>query len=313
MGKRCVLRSRQQVDARFVPAVYGLAMLDLHTHVWPHGPGTPAPSIDLLARYCEAAAERGISEIAITEHSHRFCRIAREVFPHWDRPGSDVLQEATEHVLRVEGGGDLDSYVEAIVSAQRQGLPVLLGLEVDHLPGAGAAMDEVLAEYPFDVLLGSVHWLGAWLFDDYVTPAFATEWGARDLPSVWSDYVDAVIELAQSGSIDVLAHLDVVKVGGHRPPDTREHEARLAAALADLDVVVELSSAGLRKPAEDVYPSPALLDTLLGDGVLLTTASDAHAVAQIGFGFDRLKKELESRSVNALASFRKRKRVTRPL
>jgi histidinol-phosphatase (PHP family) len=269
--------------------------------------------MELLARYCEAAAARGISEVAITEHCHRFERIQREVIPHWERPGPAKLQEAAEHVLRVEGGGDLDAYVEALGKAQAAGLPILIGLEVDQLPGAGAVMDAVLAEYPFDVLLGSVHWLGSWLFDDYHTPVFADEWAARELSSVWSDYVDAVVEMARSGSIDVLAHLDLVKVAGKRPQDVGEHERRLAAALADHDVAVELSSAGLRKPAGETYPSASLLDLLIEAGTPLTTASDAHQVDQIGFGFDRLEAALEAGGVGELTSFRRRKRVRRPV
>jgi len=59
-------------------------MLDLHTHVWPHQPGTPTPTYDQLAHLCDVAAAAGITEIAVTEHSHRFRRIRDEVLVHWD-------------------------------------------------------------------------------------------------------------------------------------------------------------------------------------------------------------------------------------
>ena len=285
-------------------------MLDLHTHVWRHEPGTPTPTLDQLASYCEAAAAAGIVEIAITEHSHRFTRIADEVFPHWDRPRSGPVADATEHVLDVEGGGDLDRYVTALLEAQAYGLPILVGLEVDHLPGATGAMASVLAEYPFDVLLGSVHWLDEWLFDAYGTEAFLARWNDRDVDEVFAQYVDSVLDLAASGTIDVLAHLDVIKVAGHRAPRLAEHEARLVDGLANAGVVIELSSAGLRKPVADTYPSPSLLDGLLAAGLAITTACDAHHVGQIGEGYDVLRRVLDDRSVRELVTFRRRERLT---
>ncbi len=63
-------------------------MLDLHLHVWPHQPGTPTPTLSELERYCEVAAARGIEQIAITEHSHRFTRVIDQVMPHWERLGA---------------------------------------------------------------------------------------------------------------------------------------------------------------------------------------------------------------------------------
>ena len=283
-------------------------MLDLHVHVWPHEPGTPTPTLALLERCCAQAAAEGIDQIAITEHSHRFTRIVESVLPHWDRPRDGPVADATEHVLDVEGGADLDAYVEALLHAQDQGLPVLVGLEVDYLPGAGDSMASVLAEYPFDVLLGSVHWLDEWLFDAYGTPAFAAMWNERDIDSVFAQYVDSVLELAQSGTVDVLAHLDVIKVAGHRAPRLREHEDRLVDGLSPDDVVIELSSAGLRKPVAETYPSASLLDRVLDAGFELTTASDAHSIDQIGCAFERLVAELDARAVRTLTSFHRRQR-----
>jgi histidinol-phosphatase (PHP family) len=262
-----------------------------------------------LESYCETAAARGISQIAITEHSHRFTRISDRVLPEWRRPTTGVVAEATDHVLAVEGGADLDAYVAALLAGQDAGLPLLVGLEVDFLPGAMPAMAEVLGDYPFDVLLGSVHWLDEWLFDAYGTDAFAAQWQERDTDTVFAQYVDSVLELARTGIVDVLAHLDVIKVAGHKAPRLREHEARLVTGLSDADVVVEFSSAGLREPVvADTYPSRQLLDALLDVGIGLTTASDAHDVDQIGLGFEVLTDALDARGVDQLTTFRRREK-----
>ena len=284
-------------------------MLDLHVHVWPHQPGTPTPTFQQLEQYCEAAEAKGISQIAITEHSHRFTRILNDVVPHWKRATTGVVAEATAHILEVEGGADLDAYVSALDDAQRAGLPILIGLEVDYLPGAMPAMDEVLGDYPFDVLLGSVHWLDEWLFDAYGTEAFAAEWDVRDIDEVFSQYVDSVLDLAATGVVDVLAHLDVIKVAGHKATRLFEHESRLVEGLSNTNLAIEFSSAGLRKPVADTYPGMTLLNALLKDGKPLTTASDAHSAEQIGFGFDRLEQILEARGVETLTSFSRRQQV----
>jgi len=282
--------------------------MDFHMHVWSHGPGTPTPTYDQLARYCETATARGIECIAVTEHSHRFTRITEEVVPHWRRGDDRSLNAATDAVFAREGGGDLDAYVDALVRAKERGLPLLVGLEVDYFDGAAGAMAQVLADYPFDLRLGSVHWLDAWLFDDYFTAVFADRWKHVDVSVVWSSYVDRILALADTGMVDVLAHLDLVKVCGYRPPDIAVHEARLVGGLAESDVAVEVSSAGLRKPAAELYPSASLLDRLVAAGIPLTTASDAHEVGQIGADFDQVRTALTTRGVTELVTFERRER-----
>jgi histidinol-phosphatase (PHP family) len=292
---------------------YLLLVLDLHTHLWPHEPGTPLPTYDELARYCDHAAARGIERVAITEHSHRFEEIAAVALPRWERDGSPSLREATDRVWRVEGGARIDDYVAALESAQDRGVPILIGLEVDYLPGANEAIAALLQPYPFDVLLGSVHWLGAWLFDAYGDVDFGAEWQRRSLDAVWAQYADAIADLAQSGNVDVIAHLDVIKVAGHRPVDLAGFESRLCDALATSDVVVEVSSAGWRKPAGELYPSPTLLRRLHEAGTTFTTASDAHQVDQIGHRFVELYAELDALGVESIATFERRRRALVPV
>jgi histidinol-phosphatase (PHP family) len=184
---------------------------------------------------------------------------------------------------------------------------------VDHLPGANEAIAEILEAYPFDLLLGSVHWLGAWLFDAYGTEAFASEWDRRPIDDVWDAYVDAVADLARSGAVDVIAHVDVIKVAGHRPVDLAAFEARLGSALAAGGVAVEVSSAGLRKPAQELYPSPSLLGRLHEAGVAMTTASDAHRPDQLGYRFEEVYATLRRIGVESLTTFSRRRRQRIPV
>src|SRR5439155_821731 len=79
-------------------------------------------------------------------------------------------------------------FVEVVLAAKAAGLPVLLGMEVDHYAGRMDRVADVLRGYPFDVLLGSVHWIGGWGFDILGDPVVDAEWDARSIESVWDGY-----------------------------------------------------------------------------------------------------------------------------
>ncbi len=288
-------------------------MIDLHTHLWPHEPGTALPTYDELARSCDDASRRGVHQIAITEHCNRFEEIAEVALRLWNHEGASELRVRAEHVWETERGAHLDEYVDLLVTAQDRGLPILVGLEVDHLPGANEAVSEILDAYPFDVLLGSVHWIGPWLFDAYGDDVFAAEWASRSVDDVWDAYVAAVEDLTNSGRIDVIAHVDVIKVAGYRPRDIAAFETRMSAAIAAGGVAVEVSSAGLRKPAAELYPSPSLLWRLCDAGVGFTTASDAHRPEQLGSGFSHVRAALVEHGVDHVSTFSHRRRRQVPL
>ena len=67
-------------------------MIDLHTHLWPHEPGTTLPGYDELARYCDVAAGLGVQQIAITEHCNRFEEIATAALQLWRRDDMPLLR-----------------------------------------------------------------------------------------------------------------------------------------------------------------------------------------------------------------------------
>ncbi len=264
-------------------------MIDYHLHVWPHEPGTPTPTLELLDSYWRQAQAAGLERIAITEHSHRFVQIGSAVSGFWAAE-PPALAAATAQVWATEQGADLDAYCDAVLAAQVEGLPVELGIEVDLLPGRVEAMAKVLAGYPVDVRLGSVHWLGAWLFDAYGTDVFAAEWDVRGVETAWRDYLTAFGELAGSGLGEVVAHCDLIKIARRFPdPAMRaDFENRLVEVVASSGLAVEVSSAGWRKAVAEQYPSQSILEQLHQAGVEITLGSDAHVPDQVAFEYGRL-------------------------
>jgi len=226
----------------------------------------------------------------------------------WNADPDPALRDAMASYWDEERGADLDRYVEVVLAAKAEGLPVVLGLEVDFYAGRMDDVARLLHGYPFDVLLGSVHWLGAWGFDNWEVPAFAAAWESRAVEDIWRTYTDALEELAASGTCDVLAHPDLVKVYGRRPgvATIDECHARMADAAARSGMAAEVSSAGLRKPADEAYPAPSLLDAFNRLGVPVTTASDAHHLDHVADRRPELRQLLQTAGYDALCGFDRR-------
>ena len=288
-------------------------MLDYHLHLWPHGERATGPTLDQLAAYCEQATEAGVGEIAVTEHLFRFVQADRLLGGFWASDPDPRLAASMARYWQAHAHADLDTYVEVAVAAKQSGLPVVVGLEVDYYPGRMDDVSALLAGYPFDVLLGSVHWLGAWRFDDVGDELSMAEWSARAVDRAWADYTRAMEELAASGACDVLAHPDLVKVAGHRPAAPEECWDRLAEAAAASGMAAEVSSAGWRKPVGAAYPDGGLLERFAARGVPFTTASDGHRLPEVAHRAGDLRALLEQAGVSSLQAYRARVPRTVPL
>jgi histidinol-phosphatase (PHP family) len=279
-------------------------VLDYHLHLWPHSERETPLSLDQITAYCERAQAAGVEELALTEHLFRFRQADALLGGFWnDDAIPAALAESMADYWEFHATADLDTYVTLAQAAQAAGLPVVIGLEVDYYEGRMDEVADLLAGYPFDVLLGSVHWLGAWRFDDLDDPVSLGEWSARQVDACWETYTGALEELAASGSCDVLAHPDLIKVAGRRPDSPTEWWDRIAEAASSSGMAAELSSAGWRKPAAEQYPAQGLLARFAAAGVPLTTASDAHRLEHVADHADSLRALLGAVGVDALQGY----------
>ena len=283
-------------------------MIDYHLHLWPHSESSVSYQIDQIAAYCEEAATHGVTELALTEHTHRFVDVASLVGPFWLKFGHEPTSTAMAEYFDWHARNSLEDYVNLAVAAQEQGLPVKVGLEVDYYRGQMDEVAELLAQYPIDVLIGSVHWLDTWQFDDYENPVHRHEWDVRDVGQAWSDYAQRIGELASTKSVDVLAHPDLIKVAGFISSDPGQFWEQMSGAAKSADVSIECSSAGWKKPVAEQYPAQGFLDHLVGAGLTFTTASDAHGLERVGERAGDLAELLEARGVHELATYTRRQR-----
>ena len=216
-----------------------------------------AHTVEGVEPFVDTAAARGVDEIGFTEHVYYF----RQTRALWELPYQ------TERCVY-----DLDAYVEAVVEAKGRGLPVKLGLEVDYVGGRQDELAAILEQYPWDYLLGSVHWLDGLAVDSSPDAGVWTEWPVEQ---VWRRYFEALAELAASGHVDVLAHPDLAKIFRRRP-ERIEYPPLAGVAL-------EISTNGRYKPVGELYPDPELL---AATGLPITLASDAHVPENVGRDFD---------------------------
>ena len=286
-------------------------MLDYHLHLWSHDQADVSLRVEQIADYCERAVAAGVVEIALTEHLFRFVQSESIVAGLFDDE-DPVLRASMREYWNHHARNDLDLYVETATAAKEAGLPVVVGLEVDYYRGRMDAVAKLLAGYPFDVLLGSVHWIGAWRFDDFDAVDMA-EWSTRRLDECWDAYAGAVEELAATGVCDVLAHPDLIKVQGFVPGQPEECWDRLAEAVASSGMAAEVSSAGWVEPCHEQYPSRGLLDRFVQRGVGFTTASDAHNLERVADRADDLRLVLSAAGVDELVAFSGRKARSVPV
>ena len=288
-------------------------MIDYHLHIWPHSESSVWYQLDQIAAYCDEAAKHGVTEIALTEHANRFVDVLNVVGPFWQKLGHEPTSQMMAEYFDFHARNSLDDYIALAVAAKESGLPVKIGMEVDYYKDQMDDVSALLAQYPFDVLIGSVHWLGTWQFDDIDNDVQMNEWTVRSVETAWQQYTDALGELAASRAVDVIAHPDLIKVAGYKAANPADYWDRMSEAVQAVDVSMECSSAGWVKPVNEVYPAEGFLDRLVGKGLTFTTASDAHRLERVGERSGDLATLLEARGVNQLASYEKRQRVMVPL
>lgn len=244
-----------------------------------------------MAEYVAEARKRGLVEVGFADHVPMYWLPVEE-----RDPGLAMTWE------------ELPVYTGEVLELRRVNpdLNIRLGLEADFIPGLEKELREILELYPLDYVIGSVHYLDGWGFDN---PDLIHEYDRRDINKIYRQYFSQLCDAARSGLFDIIAHPDLIKKFGHRPQvPPLELYRQAARAFAEAGVCMEINTAGLRSPAGEVYPSRDFLKQCLELGVPVTLGSDAHKPEQVGAGFDQAVELLQEVGYREIAIFEGRKR-----
>lgn len=273
-----------------------MIVADLHIHTaYSHGADTP--------QAMHAAAEdAGMHYLAFTEHAPR-------------PAGFDYTHEYREQLTR-----HWPDYVREVTSLRAAQSPcaVIFGIEMDWLDGQEDFIRATCAAQDFDVILGSVHFLGHWGFDDTLEPwqSFSQEECERQYVA----YFTAWERMIRSAYFQVASHPDLIKIFSVDQFHIWLHKAesqalirRCLTALRDGGMCMEISSAGLRKPCREIYPAPPIMAMAAQLELPVTFASDAHSVRDVAFGFARLASYAQAFGIQRYVVLRGGRRQFLPL
>jgi histidinol-phosphatase (PHP family) len=199
---------------------------------------------------------------------------------------------------------EVNSYFDDVLNAKeryKDDIEILLGYEVDYLVGH---MDDRVLKANVDYLIGSVHFLDKWSFDN---PEFIGEWKNRDIDEIWKAYFEATENMVKMGAFDIVGHLDLIKVFKYLPTkDVRILAKNVLKAIKESNMVLELNSAGLRKPIGEIYPSKTILEEAYALDIPITFSSDAHSVEQVGFEYEQTKALAKAVGYTKAVTFKQR-------
>jgi len=231
----------------------------VHTVLCKHATGT-------ATAFKQAATEHGLPEMCFTDHCP-------------EPSGYDG-----KHRMKLD---EIPAYRDLITSLQDNSPPeVFWGIEGDYFQGCETFLAGFLPSQPFDLVLGSVHYIKDWGFDN---PDYLKTWESVDVKGVWKEYFKLLKQLVDTRLFDVVAHFDLPKKFGHRlrDRDMKDLVQPVLDHIAASGMGIEINTSGWRRTVREAYPSPLILSLAAERKIPLTFGSDAHTPAEVGYEFGK--------------------------
>lgn len=253
----------------------------IHTKLCKHAEGEPE-------EYVHEALKKGIAEIGFADHM--------PMPTGYDVENRMIMAQFSEYVSMIQD-----------VQNRFSDIAIKFGVEADYFYPHVDFVRKFLDEYPLDYVLGSIHYLDWWGFDN---EKFITEYNNRDIAEVYQEYFNTIKASAESKLFDIIAHFDLVKKFGYRPEDGYYDIACDALkVIKDNDICLEVNTSGLRKQAQEIYPSNEILEKVCEFDIPITLGSDSHKPSEVGWQFNETIKLLKDIGFTKICRFSKRQRT----
>jgi histidinol-phosphatase (PHP family) len=186
-------------------------------------------------------------------------------------------------------------------------IKILYGFEVDYMENKDFIEKDILSDVDIDYLIGSVHFVNKWGFDN---PQFLANYESKNIDTLWEEYFATVLDMVKTGLFDIVGHLDLIKIFKYLPTKNIVDIAYdTMKAIKQSGMVLEINSAGFRKPIGEQYPSRELLEIAFEMDINITFGSDAHKIEQISFKYDEVRNLAKNIGFNKCVSFRNRDKI----
>ncbi len=253
--------------------------VDYHIHALAHGEYTYDQ--EWLQEFLDRAHHLGIQEIGFSEHDEYRDRIDIKLLNKWQ-------------------------------TGRPYNMDIKLGLEVDYIPGREEEIRDIIRQNEYDYIIGSVHYLNGWGFDH---PDYRDRYNEFDIDDIYGQYTSLLIKLVQSNCFDVVGHIDLIKIWGHRPRKrtSRYYFEPVLKAIQKSGMAVEINSAGLRKPVEEIYPAANLIEMMFAYNIPIVFGSDAHSPEQLGLGLAEAYRSARQAGYRYFVRFKRHDQLITPL
>ncbi|MBR1580234.1 MAG: histidinol-phosphatase HisJ family protein [Selenomonadaceae bacterium] len=260
--------------------------------------------------FFDAAAQRGLDEIGISEHSHTFPEFEQLYYDDLTLDGSTVGRFQTSWLKKNKFKHTLDDYF-AFMGRLKSAHKVKTGIEVCNFKDQDA-VKKILERWAFDYVIGSVHFLNGWGFD---ASALVDEFARHDLRALYERYTIEVERLAASGLYDVLGHPFNIWVFNVLPTfDATEYYERAAKALSTANMAIDINTGTrYRYPIKKISPPPEFMEAAARHGLPIITSSDAHQPEDCGRYIDEAIDYARGFGYSTCLRFTRRQREEVPL
>jgi histidinol-phosphatase (PHP family) len=224
-------------------------------------------------QFVEAAIAKGLKEIGFADHVPCY-------YADYPEPTGAPVHK------RGMAAADLDGYVQSVLrlKAEYTEIEVKLGLEIDFAPGWEEPVNIIIKQYPWDYVLGSVHFIAEWNF------GYIIKEQGRSAAEIFKAYYKRVAETAESRLFDAIVHVDLPKRAFKplAPEVMNELYQSLAIRLGRARTVMEINTRGVYdffKTKDGIDPDPHLLRLCRQHGVGVILGSDSHRPEEVGSNF----------------------------
>ncbi|MGF7185110.1 histidinol-phosphatase (PHP family) [Desulfitispora alkaliphila] len=252
-------------------------IVDYHVHGLAHGEFKH--TLEDIKPFVETAIKRGVGELGFTEHDRFFNEIDFDLY--------ETLREMFPQVK------------------------IRMGLEVDFRNGSEQEILKQMEKYNFDYIIGSVHEINRWPFDN---ADFMDEYHKWEEEKLYESYFQIISDMAATGQFQVVGHLDLIKVFGYRSrKDVLEYVEPVLKVIKKSNMAVEINTNGWHKPVKEVYPEEKILRACFSHGIPITTSSDAHRPEQVGRDIDKAIQIAKSIGYKEVATFSNKEMIMQKL